>query len=41
MTGVVSLCLSESPFSLTLALVFGAVSILVLIVLVAVSQQQR
>ncbi|XP_056889211.1 growth hormone receptor a isoform X2 [Takifugu flavidus] len=38
---VTEIPIRESPFSLTLALVFGAVSILVLIVLVAVSQQQR
>ena len=41
MAAVVSGRLSESPFSLTLALVFGAVGVLVLLVLVAVSQQQR
>lgn len=37
----VSWRLSESTFSLTLALVLGAVAALMLLVLVAVSQQQR
>lgn len=41
MAAVVSWRLSESPFSLTVALVFGAVSVLVLLLLVAVTQQQR
>lgn len=39
--GSVSWCLSESTFLLTLVLVFGAVGILILIVLIVVSQQHR